>query len=254
MPRLRRRLLFTLPLLLGVTTGCRAFVDLLDGESEATVKMFAAHAGTPGEDGFPSYGDSENARVFVNDQGWEITLAEVYVTTAEVRLVKCSADAGTAIEMFWGPCAENFIAYDDRQTLPLGAVTVTDGEYCRVDVSFAPYVADASASEHIVPDNPAIEGNTVFVRGVARRGDAEEVQFELTTDETVVAQIDISTLEGGGPMTLHEESFPRDLTLLKTYDSFFMGVDFATAGDADIAAAILAGLELDTRVYDGTTI
>lgn len=257
MPKLQRRTLLLSALLLVSSSACGELVDLIDGDSEATVRFFATHAGTPGADGFPDYGDSLTTRVFVNDMGWQLSLSELYVTTAEVRLVPCAASSGTAIEMFWGACPEDFISTDDRESLPLGAVTMIDGDYCSVDVTFAPFVEPAESSDHNNPSNPMITDNTILITGVARRGEGsnlEEVPFEIVSDATITARADISKIDSGGPFTLFEENFARDLTILKTYDSFFAGIDFATATPADIEAAVLASLELDTRIYDGNEV
>jgi hypothetical protein len=253
-----RRLLIALSSLLAVgSTGCSALVDLIDGDPVATVKFHATHAGTPTEDGFPDLGDEETTRVFTNDQGWLISIHELYVTTAQVRLVRCSASEGTSIEMFWGACPEDFVSTNDRETFPLGAVTVTDGDFCRVDVHFAPFIHEAESDEHINPDNPMIEGNTILLNGIARRGEGmtlEEVPFSVVSDTVVVAEVDIGGIEQGQPFHLEDENFARDITLLKTYDHFFDGIDFATATPAEIEAAVLSSLELDTRAYLGDTI
>jgi hypothetical protein len=255
MPSLHRPLL--LSALLGMSSGCGALIDLIDGDSAATVRMFATHAGTPGPDGFPHYGDSITTRVFTNDLGWQLSLSETYVTTAEVRLVRCGADVGAAIDMFWGSWAEDFISVDDRESVSLGAITVKDGQYCRLDVTFAPYVPSGDRTGRSNPANPMIIGNTLLIKGVARRGagdDLEEVPFELLSDTTISARVSIAQIEAGGPMTLSDENFARDLIILKTYDTFFEGVDFATATNADIEAAVLAALEYDTRVYPGSKL
>lgn len=252
----RRRLVFACALLISTVAGC-GLGDLF-GQSTSTVKFFATHAGTPDELGFPEYGDAGTTRVFTTDMGWEVALGEVYVTTAEVRLIRCDEQDGTLIEMFWGTCPEDFVRYDDRETLPLGALTIDDGRFCGVEVVYAPYVEDGDTDEHTKPSNPDVVGNTVLLAGVARRdigdGTLEEVTFGLATDATVTAQLDISELEDGAPVRLDNENFARNLTVLKTYDLFFSGIDFATATEADIEAAVLASLEFDTRIYDGATV
>ena len=257
MPSLHRRTLLLSASLLVAGSGCGELIDLLDGENESTVRLFATHAGTPGDDGFPDYGDSITTRVFTNDMGWQLSLAEAYVTTAEVRLVECSASLGQAIEMFWGACPEDFVGADDRESVALGAVTIGDGEYCRVDVTFGPYVPSAQSEEHINPSNPMIEGNTILIVGTARRGEGatlEEVPFQIVSDASVTARANIAEIENGRPLTLEDEDFPRDLTILKTYDTFFAGIDFSVATPAELEAAVLAALEQDTVIYPGSEI
>lgn len=243
--------------LLGSGSGCGLLIDLIDGDSVATVRLFATHAGTRGDEGFPNYGDAETTRVFVNDLGWQLALSELYVTTTAIRMVRCGEDSGSPIEMFWDACPEDFVSTNDLAPLPLGAVTLSDGDYCRLDVSFGPYVVTEKSADHVRPANPMIVGNTILITGVARRGegpDLEQVPFEILSDANLTARISLATLDTGSPFKLQDEDFARDLTVLKTYDSLFEGVDFATATPADIEAAVLAGLELDTRVYKGNKV
>ncbi|KIG16410.1 hypothetical protein DB30_04454 [Enhygromyxa salina] len=255
MPSLPRRTILALSCLVAIASPGCGLVDLIDGDPVATVRFFATHAGTLTPDGYPNYGDSQTTRVFFNDTGWQIALSEARVTTASVHFVRCQQQTGTAIEMFWGPCPEAFIATDDLESVPLGAVTVNDGVYCTIDVNFAPFIPPEGGDEHIVGGDPMIEGNTLVIRGVARRGEApmiEEVPFEIVSDASVVSHVDVAKLEGGLPVRLEKENFARDLTIIKTYDTFFDGLDFATATPADIEAAVLTSLERDTYAYDGT--
>ena len=237
--------------MLALATGC----GLINQPSRVTAKLFASHSGTPTDAGYPDLGDENTTRVFFNDLGWQLSIAELYVTTAGVTLVRCGEDEGTAIEMFWGSCPEDFIGSNDRQTLGLGAATLSEGRFCRLDVNFGPFIYDPEVDDHIVPDNPEVEGTTIFLRGIARRGEGdarEEVRFELTSDAELSVQIDISELEDGDPLHLADDPFGRNLTVVKFYDRFFDGIDFADYQPAELEAAILAGLEFDTVVYNGT--
>lgn len=253
MPGLDRRPFLALCTLLAIASpGCGLG---LFGPTVATVRFFATHAGTLGVDGYPDYGDHETTRVFVSDMGWQIALSDVFVTTADIRLVRCGQETGTPIEMFWGPCPESFVSTNDLESVPLGAVTVDNGSYCHIDVVFGPFVAPTDGDEHIAVGNQMIQDNTLVVIGVARRGEGatlEEVPFEIVSDVEIVARLDTSALEADGPIVLEEENFPRDLTIIKTYDRFFDGIDFASATPADIEAAILTALEFETVIYDGT--
>lgn len=251
MPGLDRRPFLALCTLLAIaSSGC----ELL-GPSVATVRFFATHAGTPNADGFPDYGDEKTTRVFVTDMGWQIALSDVFVTTADIRLVPCDQPTGTPIEMFWGPCPESFVSTNDLESVPLGAVTVDEGSYCSIDVVFGPFVAPPGGDEHIAVGNDMIRDNTLVVIGIARRGEGatlEEVPFQIVSDAEVIARLDTSTIEADGPIVLEDENFPRDLTIIKSYDRFFDGIDFSIATPADIEATILEALEYKTTVYDGT--
>ena len=71
----------------------------------------------------------------------------------------------------------------------------------------------------------------------------------------VTGDLDISTIMNGGPLKITaEEAFPVDLTLSKTYDRFFDGVDFSSFSEDDVNANIMAVLELETRVAFGTRV
>jgi hypothetical protein len=251
----RRRTILAISCSIAVASPGCALVDLIDGDSVANVRIFATHAGTKTDDGYPSYGDESTTRVFYNDTGWQIALSEAHVTTADVQIVRCQESKGVAIEMFWGPCPEAFVATNDLESLPLGGVTVSDGAYCALDVTFAPYVPPVGGETHIALGNQMIDDNTLVIIGVARRGMPpmlEEVPIEIVSDAIVTAHVDISRLEGGQPVRLEDERFARDLTIIKTYDTFFDGIDFSTATPADIEAAVLNSLERDTVGYDGT--
>lgn len=252
-PPCRRTILALCALVTTALPGCGLFDELLDNQSVANVRLFATHAGTMGPEGYPDYGDSETTRVFMTDSGWQISLSEAYITTAEVRLIECSGP-GTPIEMFWGPCPEAFVSADDLHSVPLGGVTIPDGDYCGIDVVFAPFIPPEDGDDHVAIGTDKILDNTIVVAGVARRGmgpDLEEHPFEIISKASATARLDISTLENGGPVRLEDESFPRDLTIIKTYDTFFDGVDFSVDGPAEIEAAIFAALEIDTLAYDG---
>lgn len=232
-----------------MTSGC-GLEDLFNGRTTSTVSVFTTHGGTPSSPSqYPDYGMEGETRVFTNDEGWEVSLFQAYVTTANVRLVPCGKPP-VSVEMFWGPCAENYITIEDGETLPLGAVTVDDGQFCAVEVDFAPYIVDDTLEDHVEPDNSEVEGNTIYIIGEARRGDDEQVPFEIITPRGTRAILDLSDIQGGGPLTLDDEEFPRNLKIVQTYDSFFDGIDFAAASPKDLEDSVLAALEFDTLVFE----
>ena len=232
--------------------------SLLDGleDDGSLVNVFVSHHATPRDGEFPNYGTEENPRVFTNDQGWEITLAEAYVTIIGVDVVACSGNA-TNVDLYWGPCAEDFIKTQDANVVGVGGVQVGAANYCGMTVGFGPFdfeAAEDGDSAHELPDNELVDGTTVYLRGVAEK-DGEMVQFEWSTSKTIIVPLDISTLEAGGPVKIkHNENFPKDLTIGKTYDTFFSGIDFANYTDADLAATVESSLELDTRAHLGAGV
>jgi hypothetical protein len=233
---------------------CALLDSIEDGGS--LVNVFIAHHATPKDGEFPNYGTEGTRREFVNDQGWTVTLAEAYVTVAGVAVVGCSGSA-TEVDLYWGPCAEDFIDLEDAGPVGIGGVHVEPGNYCGMQVLHAPFDYEAAVMSglgHDLPDNEAVDGATVYLRGVANKGE-ESVDFEWATDSELVIQLDISTLAEGGPMKIqHDEDFPHELTVGKPYDTFFEGIDFADWGPAYFEAVVMSSLEQDSRAYLGAGV
>ncbi|MEM9458838.1 MAG: hypothetical protein AAGF11_31965 [Myxococcota bacterium] len=240
-----------------LTAGCGALDRFEDGG--ATVFVFATHHATPEDGVFPNRGDDALPREFDSTDGWTVTLFEAYVTVAAVTLVACS---GTEYElnMFWGPCPEDF-KDQDLATLTVAGTRVGDGDYCGLRVTYDAYqmpVIDQEAEEtrHETPDNPMVEGATIYMRGAAQMGDAERIDFDLTSSETVVVDLDLSEIEGdNAPFNVaHREDFPKELLISKTYDRFFDGVDFNTLDPAAVEGQFARILAEQTRVSEGTNV
>ncbi|MCA9707884.1 MAG: hypothetical protein KDK70_18675 [Myxococcales bacterium] len=240
-----------------LTTGCNA-LDRFE-EGGATVFVYATHHATPENGGFPGRGDDNMPRIFDNDLGWTVTLLEAYVTISAVTLVACS---GTEydLDMFWGPCPED-IKDQDLATLTVAGRRVGDGDYCGLRVTYSAYqtpviAEDVVDTRHETPTNEAVDGTTVYMRGGARVGDGPVTQFEISTGATVVVDLDISEIEGGGsPFNVaHREDFPKELLVSKTYDRFFDGIDFDSFDRAATEAMLPQILEHQTRVSEGTLV
>ncbi len=123
-------------------------------------------------------------------------------------------------------------------------------------VEYGPYMAaDEMARQHDIGEHSDnVRGSTYYFEGVASKGDVV-VPFELSGTGTVVADLDLSHVMNGGPLTISaEEAFPVDLTVSKTYDRFFDGIDFESFDSADMDANIMAILELESRVAFGTRV
>lgn len=239
-----------------LATGC---LDQLE-KGGATVFVFSTHHATPVDGVFPIRGDDKAPRVFDNDQGWTVTLLESYITTSAVTLVRCDGEP-IDLNMFWGPCPEN-LSDKDLDSLTVAGIKVGPGDFCGLEVAYGPYMtpviddSEVESTRHQTPENDDVTGATVYLRGAARMGDGESVQFELRASGDLDVDLDLSDLEGdGNPMTVdRQEDFPRELTVSKTYDRFLEGVDF-TAFDADAAEDDLASRLRDaTRVQEGTEV
>jgi hypothetical protein len=239
------------------SAGCGAFDRFEDGG--ATVFVFATHHATPEDGTFPGRGEEDMPRVFDTATGWRVTLLEAYVTISAVTLVACNGSE-RELNMFWGPCPED-LKDEDLATLTVAGNRANEGDYCGLRVTYAAYqtpVVDENADEtrHETPTNPAVQGATVYLRGGAQLGDGDFTQFELSTPETVVVELDLSDIEGEGrPLHVaHREDFPKELLVSKTYDRFFDGIDFASFDPADVQARLPLVLEEETRISEGTLV
>ncbi len=233
--------------------GACGLLDAFEDDG-SLVNIFVSHHATPENGEFPNRGVVEAPRIFDNDMGWRITLTEAYVTVTGVQVVACSGKA-TGVDLYWGPCAEDFIDTEDTTVIGIGGVKVGSGNYCAANVAYGPFdFLSATESDHL-PENEFVDGKTVYLQGKAEKDGHDPVQFEWSTAKQIVVTLDTSTIEGGGPVKVeHDEAFPKDLTIGKPYDQFFTGIDFADYGDADLEAAVLSSLEQDTRVHFGAGV
>lgn len=234
-------------------SGC----DLLDAfneEGTTLVQLMVTHHATPEGGQFPDLSDGE-LRTFETDEGWTIYLEAAYVTTTRATLHECSG-AAVDFDAHWGSLPEN-LGGTDLDLQSFGAVDVEAGSYCELTVEYGPYVPsnDPAARSYDMGDHgESVEGSTFFFQGVAQKGDVT-VDFEITGNQTVAVDVDLSTVMQGGPLVVDaDEAFPVDLTLSKTYDRFFDGIDFDGSTDEDLAANVTAVLELETRVNYGTRV
>ena len=228
---------------LALTSGC----DLLDqfGQSTAIVDVFATSYGSPDAEGnLPARSGTQLS--FVNDMGWTVFINEAYVTTASVALRACDGDRFN-VEMYWGALAEPVSDKGDYEVTGLGGARVNTGSYCQLTVEYAPLAVGTSA--------PAAEGTTVYIQGAAVKDDAR-VEFEWKTELALEVDVDLSEVAGGQPFRVREgQTVSEKLTVAKSYDSFFAGIDFAGAEDmsqADIDSLLIATLDQDTRAFPGT--
>jgi hypothetical protein len=219
---------------LALGTGC----DFLSQLTQHTgiVDVFAASHGTPDEQGNLPTRNGEQL-IFVNDMGWEIFVDEAYVTTAGVTLQACDGERFN-VELYWGPLAEDIGETADSELAGLGGVRANSGTYCELLVEYAPTAED-------VP-NPDAVGTTVYLTGSALK-DGQHIDFLWTTNVEVETTVDITEIEAGSPFRISEsQHFSKKITVSKSYDRFFDGVDFAeplTPGDIDalLAASLQDG-------------
>ncbi|MEX1363423.1 MAG: hypothetical protein AB1Z98_09875 [Nannocystaceae bacterium] len=236
-------------------TGCD-LLDAFNDEGTTLVQLMVTHHSTPEDGQFPDLSAGEgDLRTFETDEGWTIYLQTAYVTTTQASLGSCGG-AEVDFDSHWGALPEN-LGSTDLDLKSFGAVEVEAGSYCTLTVEYGPFVpsADAAARAHDMGEHRSdVEGSTFFFKGVAQKGDAS-IDFELSSNQAVQVDVDLSSVVNGGPLVIDaDEAFPIDLTLSKTYDRFFDGVDFEGTSDEDLSANILAVLELETRVAYGTRV
>lgn len=231
-------------------SGCD-LIDAFNNEGTTLVQLMVTHHATPRDGSFPELRVGE-ATTFDTDEGWTVSLREAYVTTTHASLHECSG--GTVdFDSFWGPLPED-INEDDLDLLSFAAVEVEASSFCGMTVEYGPFVADADGANRYMAEMDKLADATFYFEGVARKGDVT-IDFELSSNDTITVDLDLGTVMNGGPLTISaDEPFPVDLTLSKTYDRFFDGIDFESLDDAEVEANILAVLELETRVAFGTRV
>lgn len=225
---------------LTLATGC----DLLAQLSQHTgiVDVFAASHGTPDDQGNLPTRNGEQL-IFVNDMGWEIFVDEAYVTTSAVSLQACDGERFD-VELYWGPLVEDIGETADSELAGLGGVRASSGTYCELIVEYAPTDEDVPYPEAV--------GTTVYLTGSALK-DGQHIDFVWTSEIEVEAEVDISDVENGTAFRISEDQhFSKKLTISKSYDRFFDGVDFAEAlSQGDIDALVAASLKDGTIAKSG---
>lgn len=232
---------FLVPTLV-LASGCE-FLDQLT-QHTGIVDVFTTSHGTPDDEGnMPSHDGGQ--LVFTNDMGWDVFVNEAYVTTSAVTLLACDGERFD-IEMYWGAQAEDLGTTADAELAAAGGVRANSGTYCDLLVEYGP--ADEV-------DNPAAMGATVFLMGSAVMGD-QHVDFTWRSDIELEAEVDISDIEGGQPFSIStEQHFSKKLTVSKTYNHFFDGVDFSQDfGQADIDDLVADSLRRGTVAFEGTDV
>jgi hypothetical protein len=217
------------------------------------VQLMVTHHATPRDGVFPEQ-NLGDAATFETDEGWTVSLREAFVTTAHASLHECNGGE-VDFDPFYGPLPEDINA-EDLGLVSFAAVEVEASSYCGMTVEYGPFIADDETTRAFDMGDTAakVHNATYYFEGVARKGNVS-VDFELTGNGTAHADLDLSHVMNGGPLHISAtEAFPVDLTLSKTYDRFFDGVDFSSFDSADVDGNIMAVLELETRVAFGTRV
>ncbi len=231
-----------------VFTGGCDLIDAFSDSGDTLITVFANHHATPENGAVPDRGGDGDLRVFENDEGWTVHLADGLITTTGVTLHRCDG-AQAPVEFYFGSVAEDLRSADlDRKTL--GGTEVGAAEFCGVTVHYAPFSAQLDEAPASM-DAAVVDGLTIYLHGFAEKGDAR-VTFTIEVDQSVDAYADLSARPAGALRIRGNESFPVEMTVSKTYDRFFDGIDFATVTPEDLQAQALAIVELETRIEVGT--
>ncbi|MEZ4382006.1 MAG: hypothetical protein R3A79_11715 [Nannocystaceae bacterium] len=231
--------------------------ELFDTSQPVDVNVFAAHHPRRGMDGtFPDYGFADSKRTWVNDLGWQINVFEGYIVITAAELISCDG-ARYPVEMPKGPFPE-YLNSLDLDVKNLGALQVPEDTYCEVAVTYGPYdpsvAAAAPEGAHPLPTQSDLNGISIVLAGSAVKDD-QVVDFTLISgaSQSLTAKL----READGSPTEYEivdgvGSFK--VTIGKTYDRFFDGIDFATYDPQATSDTLMQILVDETRVYRGTTI
>ena len=246
--------------ILGVSVGggCELF-----GSGDTVTAINAAHHAGRNEDGvLPNYGEPDQSRVFTNDLGWTITLSDGFVVTTGVRIETCDGES-IELEMPFGPFPEYWLDRDKNVT-DFARSPLAEGEYCTLTINYGPYLAETAATAVDVPfavkSAESVEGVMLSLSGYADRDDGMggvfTRSFMLRSAESVSVSLPLGELSSkGGPFKVSGDEPNRlNLTVGKTYDQFFAGVDFDAFDQAALEAELPRLLEEQTRVVLGTSL
>lgn len=238
----------TFLLAMTAVVGCEGLTD--DG---SLVNVFATHHASPENGKFPDRGAAGQPRTFDLPGGRELLLSDPYVTISALTLVSCGGREHS-LKMFWGPCPED-LRTGDLELLTVAGGRVDSGDYCELKIDYSAYemptIDEQLKTRHVVPSNDSVDGATIYLRGVARTGDpSEDVLFELRNRESFTVTLDLLGPKGPGrPLSVRDdEAFPEQLTISKTYDRFFDGIDWENFD------AVAAENELDEILTDQTQV
>lgn len=224
------------------------------------VSLAISHHGTRDANGvLPDFGEPDAARVFVNDKGWEITLAEAIVVMTAAQIESCAGESFD-FELPYGPFPEYQLA-QDQDVVDFALVDLPEGTYCKLRVEYGRYQSalaeQAFDTPYSLKGHAPVEGLTVYLAGYAEDlvNGNEVANFGFETNQTAIVELDLSKAEDGRPLAITgKEPGGKALTVAKTYDKFFDGVDFVGYDKAAIEARLLEVLKAETYVVVGPQV
>ncbi|WAS97847.1 hypothetical protein [Nannocystis punicea] len=236
-------------------SGCEALL-----EPKTKVSLAISHHGTRDGNGvLPNYGEADAARVFVNDKGWEINLAEGVIVMTAAQVESCAGESFD-FELPYGPFPEYQLA-QDQDLVDFAAVELPEGTYCKLRVEYGRYQSSLAEQAFDTPfqvhGHASVEGLTVYLAGTAAdpTGAKEGANWKFQTSQTSIVELDLSKADDGRPFRITgKEPGGRALTVAKTYDAFFRGVDFSDFDAEAISGRLLEVLKAETYVIVGAQV
>lgn len=222
------------------------------------VSLAISHHGSRDQDGrLPNYGEDGGARVFTNDLGWEITLSEAVIVMTAAQIESCSGESFD-FELPYGPLPEYQLA-QDQDRVDFAMIDLPEGTYCKLRVEYGRYQSALAEQAFDVPyrveGNASVEGLTIYLAGQAKSPEGEKVHFGFKTANTEIVELDLSKSEDGRPYTVTgKEPNGKAMTVGKTYDAFFRGLDFAAYDAAAVETSLLKVLSEETYVLAGSQL
>ncbi|PCC74780.1 hypothetical protein SAMN02745121_06040 [Nannocystis exedens] len=235
--------------------GCEALL-----EPKTKVSLAISHHGTRDENGvLPNYGEADAARVFVNDKGWQVALQEGVVVMTAAQVESCAGESFD-FELPYGPFPEYQLA-QDQDLVDFASVELPEGTYCKLRVEYGRYQSSlaeqAFDTPYKVEGHASIEGLTIYLAGTAvdPSGAHETANWKFETNQTSIVELDLSTADDGRPFSITgKEPGGRALTVAKTYDAYFRGVDFSDYDPEAISGRLLEILSAETYVIVGAQV
>ena len=238
------RLLLSMTLGFGLT-GCSLFDGLNDqfADDGSVLSVFATHHASPYNGVFPP---RDGPPRFVTDMGWDVVLADAYITTTGATLFSCATEKRRSLEMYWGALPEDLRDLD-LVTTPIGGVGLDSGDWCGINVQYGPFMPGEDGDYEM--GNPDAIGTTMYIQGLASK-DGMDVPFEVIVDEPVAVIVSMTDIDGGRPLKVTDTK-DIAITISKSYDRLFDGIDFANYTDEELRDIALASLSEYTRVSLG---
>src|SRR5690606_7829909 len=148
-------------------TGCEALLN-----PTTAVSLAITHHGTRTAEGvLPDYGAPGLARIFVNDQGWEVVLSNAVIVMTAAQIESCTGETFD-FELPYGPFPEHQLG-QDKDLVDFASTDLPEGSYCTLRLEYGRYQAALAEQAFDVPfsvqgDAP-VEGRTVYLSGTAQQ-------------------------------------------------------------------------------------